>query len=241
MDPRSAVFGHVAEAYERGRPGYPVELAELVGARPGVEVLDLAAGTGKLTRLLVAAGATVTAVEPLDELRALIGDGATALAGTAEAIPLPDASVDVVTVAEAWHWFAGPRAAGELARVLRPGGTVALVWQTPDPDDTPAWLRGMAEIVMRHHDDHPAFGPGEQGRPALEAHPAFEPLERHRLRHVAETDRDGVLAGVTSVSSIAAMGPEERAAVLDEVAAILPDGPLRQPLVCDAWLSRRRA
>src|SRR5690606_25154234 len=124
-------FGRGAEAYESARPSYPPdavgEIATVCDVGPGRRVLDLAAGTGKLTRLLVPTGAEVVAVEPVAEMRAVLSavlPGVEALDGTAEAIPLPDASVDAVTVAQAFHWFDPPVALAEIARVLRPGGTL---------------------------------------------------------------------------------------------------------------------
>src|SRR5581483_481140 len=129
-DPRAASFGRAAEDYERGRPGWPERVADVAELPPEADVLDLAAGTGKLTRLLVRRFARVTAVEPDEALRALIRD-AEVVAGTAEAIPLEDASVDGVFCAEAFHWFDAPRAVGEVARVLRPGGSVVVCFHEP--------------------------------------------------------------------------------------------------------------
>src|SRR5438876_726690 len=128
-------FGAVADAYERARPEYPAgAVLWLVGDTP-VDVVDLGAGTGKLTRGLVALGHRVTAVEPLPEmlaqLRAAVPD-ATPLSGGAEAIPLADASADVVVCAQAFHWFDQPVALREIARVLRPGGSIALAWNVRD-------------------------------------------------------------------------------------------------------------
>jgi len=128
-DPRARSFGAAADDYERGRPGWPNRVAEVAELSPDAEVLDLAAGTGKLTRLLVRHFARVVAVEPDDALRALIR-GAETFAGTAEKIPLPDASVDGVFCAEAFHWFDAPRAVTEIARVLRPGGSVVVCFNS---------------------------------------------------------------------------------------------------------------
>ena len=132
-------FGQGAEAYESARPSYPPdavgEIARVCALGPGRRVLDLAAGTGKLTRLLVPAGAEVVAVEPVAAMREVLGSvlpGVEALDGTAESIPLPDASVDAVTVAQAFHWFDAPVARAEIARVLGGGGARVLVWDTRD-------------------------------------------------------------------------------------------------------------
>src|SRR3954454_15672783 len=109
-------FADVAAAYERGRPDYPAAVVDVLGLPEGARVLDLAAGTGKLTRVLRAAGLDVVPVEPLPRMRARING---ALDGRAGAVPLPDASVDAATIGDAWHWFDRARAADELARVVR--------------------------------------------------------------------------------------------------------------------------
>ena len=128
-------FQRGADAYERGRPGYPPEAVKWLWLElrlePGRTVVDVAAGTGKLTRELVSSGATVIAVEPVPAMRAVLEGvvpDATALAGTAEALPLDDASVDALVVAQAFHWFDGPAAVSEFHRVLRPGGRLGLIW-----------------------------------------------------------------------------------------------------------------
>ena len=141
-------FADVAGAYERGRPGYPEEAVRwLVGDEPR-DVVDLGAGTGKLTRALVALGHRVTAIEPLDEMRAELDAAvpdARALAGRAEAMPLPDASADVVASAQAFHWFDHDAALPEIARVLRPGGSLALVWNSRDDRDP--WMAQLSAII----------------------------------------------------------------------------------------------
>lgn len=132
-------FARSADAYERARPEYPdgamAWLAGRLGLRRGVTVLDLAAGTGKLTRRLLETGATVVAVEPVAEMRAGLSADATVLDGVAEAIPLGDATADAVTVGQAFHWFDGDRALREIHRVLRPRGNLALVWNRRELDD----------------------------------------------------------------------------------------------------------
>ncbi|MEA2232073.1 MAG: hypothetical protein QOD83_1889 [Solirubrobacteraceae bacterium] len=118
-----------ALAYERSRPGYPAEAVDaLVAALPGRDVIDLAAGTGKLTRDLLARGLDVVAVEPRAEMRAAIEPPARVIEGSAEAIPLPAGSADAVAIAQAFHWFAVPAALAEIHRVLRSDGVLALLW-----------------------------------------------------------------------------------------------------------------
>src|SRR5689334_15732628 len=136
---RARSFDGVAAEYERGRPGWPGAALDAMATRlrldAGSTVLDLAAGTGKLTRELVPRFASVIAVEPLDRMRAVLAQvvpEARALAGTAEAIPVEDASVDAVVVAEAIHWFDAETAVAEMARVLRPGRGVAVLYNRSD-------------------------------------------------------------------------------------------------------------
>jgi ubiquinone/menaquinone biosynthesis C-methylase UbiE len=146
-------FETVAEQYERARPLYADEAvawaAERLGIGPGRRVLDLAAGTGKLTRQLLALGADVVAVEPGDEMRGVLRrvlPEVEALAGRAEEIPLPDASVDAITVGQAFHWFDTGPALAEMRRVLRPGGGAALFWNQWDTHDP---LLGAVEALLR--------------------------------------------------------------------------------------------
>src|SRR5919205_118513 len=129
-------FGSAAQSYERGRPGYPPEALDWLLPAGVRRVLDLAAGTGKLTRLLVARGLDVVAVEPSAGMRAEFArvlPGVPVLAGAAEDIPLDDANVDAVLVGQAWHWVDPERACPEIARVLTPGGRLGLVWNMRDP------------------------------------------------------------------------------------------------------------
>ena len=132
---RATSFAAVADAYERARPEYPADAVRWLTGDEPADVVDLGAGTGKLTRGLVALGHRVTAVEPLPEmlehLRRAV-PAATAVTGSAEQIPLPDGSADVVACAQAFHWFDQQAALREIARVLRPGGRIALVWNTRD-------------------------------------------------------------------------------------------------------------
>ncbi len=139
LHPLAASFAGAAGAYERGRPEYAAEVVDAIvgelGLAAGAPVLDLAAGTGKLTRALAAGGLEVFAVEPQPELREILvatGGGERVYDGVAEAIPLPDASVDAVTVADAFHWFDRTIALTEIARVLRPGGGLAVLTTVPD-------------------------------------------------------------------------------------------------------------
>jgi len=134
----SKAWGESAEVYERARPGYPPEAIDFLhelGLGPDSDVLDLAAGTGKLTRALIAAGARVTAVEPLFAMRQMLQQRlpeATVMEGTAEKIPVPDGSMNLVTVAQAFHWFEADAASREIARVLKRGGGLGAIWHVRD-------------------------------------------------------------------------------------------------------------
>ncbi|KRD41257.1 methyltransferase type 11 [Cellulomonas sp. Root930] len=149
-DDRAASFDRAAAVYQATRPGYPDEAVRWAVPRTARDVLDLAAGTGKLTERLVALGWRVVAVEPSDAMRAELTAAlpdVEALPGTAEHLGLPDASVDAVTIAQAWHWVDPPAASAEIARVLRPGGSVAPIWNVRDQDTD--WVARWTEIVHR--------------------------------------------------------------------------------------------
>lgn len=150
---RSLSFGSEAAAYERGRPSYPPEAIDWLLPPGARDVLDLGAGTGKLTTRLVERGLDVVAVDPIAEMLELLRaalPATPALLGTAEQIPLDDNSVDAVLVAQAWHWFDPERAVAEVARVLRPGGRLGLVWNTRD--ERLGWVKDLGRIIG-HEDD----------------------------------------------------------------------------------------
>lgn len=227
-----------AAAYELARPSYPDEAVEVLvthlGLGAGTRVCDLAAGTGKLTRRLVGIGADVVAVEPVEGMRMQLHaavPGAEVVDGTAESIPLPDASVDVVTVAQAFHWFDAPAALAEIARVLRPGGGLALLWN--ERDDTTAWVAEMSRLIRWHertvsryqHVDWAAIV-AESGQ--------FTSLEEQTVRWEQSMTRDVLADRVRSISYIAVMPFTERERFAAEVTALvsrLPE-PFGLPYVC---------
>jgi SAM-dependent methyltransferase len=222
-------FPQATEAYEQGRPTYPSDagarLERELHLEPGCVVLDLAAGTGKLTALLLGTGATVVAVEPVDEMRAVLEQalpGVRAFAGTAESIPLDTGSVDAVTVGQAFHWFRGDEALAEIHRVLRSGGGLGLVWNIRDT--SVPWVARLTEIMEPHRGDAPAYRTGKW-REAFEGTRLFEPLRQAEVAHVHHLTPDRVLARVASVSFIAALPGAERERVLGEVRELLATDP----------------
>jgi SAM-dependent methyltransferase len=249
---RAAAGFAEAERYERARPHYPDEavdhLCAVLGVGPGRRVLDLAAGTGKLTLALVTQGAEVIAVEPVGEMRERLAGalpGIRVLAGTAEAIPLDPAAVDVVTVAQAFHWFDGPAAIREIHRVLRPGGRLGLLWNVMD--QTVPWVERLQERIHRHRGANPWYT-GHGWRRAFDDAPEFSPLRHRAFRNVQLVDRAGLLDRIASISFIATLDPPAREAVFADALDILaadglpgPDGRFEIPYVTDVFWCTRQA
>ena len=210
---RAASFGSVADEYERARPGYPDDAVRwLLGDEP-LTVVDVGAGTGKLTRQLVAAGHDVVAVEPLDEMRAqleAVVPAARALAGSAEAIPLPPESADAVVAAQAFHWFDHDRALRELARVLRPRGVLALIWNMRD--DSVEWMARLSELLGGE-----GFQSGYSPAEIVARSGLFDPLEETTFQYSQRVDRETLRALVTSRSYVATLPTAEREELLETV------------------------
>jgi ubiquinone/menaquinone biosynthesis C-methylase UbiE len=229
-------FARSVDAYERARPEYPPAaiawLAEELDLRPGRTVVDLAAGSGKLTRPLAALGCEVIAIEPLAEMRAAIGPTARALDGTAEAMPLPDDRADAVTVGQAFHWFDGPKALVEIERVLRPGGALALVWNRR-PVESSALHAAISEIIAPYRGDAPSHGSGAW-RDAF----AGRELTERDFQFNQRLDADGLADRVGSTSFVAALDAAERDPLLERVRALALDGPVDVPYECEVHLWR---
>jgi SAM-dependent methyltransferase len=232
-------FARSAAAYERGRPGYPdAAVDRLVAALPGPRVIDLAAGTGKLTRALVAHGCDVVAVEPVAEMRAAIAAPARAIDGTAEQIGLPDASADGVTVAQAFHWFDGPRALAEIHRVLRPGGVLALIWNRRRMEDE---IQQRIEALLAPHRGAVPAHRDRAWRAALAASPHFGPLREETFANEQVLDADGLADRIGSTSFVAALGEDARTTLLDAARALAADGVVTLRYVTELQLMTRRA
>jgi len=218
-----------AAVYAAGRPDYPPEalawLSEVLGVGPGRRTLEVGAGTGKFTRLLQDCGGGIVALEPIEgmrrELRRSLPD-VEALAGTAEAIPLPDASVDAAVCAQSFHWFATPAAVQELRRVLRPGGALGLIWNVRD--ESVPWVAALTAITDPFEGDTPRYRSGAWRRvfPA----PGFAFLGERRARNAHRGSPEQVIVKRTlSISFIAALPPDQRAEVERQVRALIARTP----------------
>ena len=205
-----------------------------MAALPGSDVVDLAAGTGKLTRALTARGLNVAAVEPVGEMRAAIELPARALDGTAEAIPLPDGSADAVTVAQAFHWFDGERALAEIHRVLRPGGVLALIWNRRDMRDP--LQRRITALLEPHRAGVPAHR-DDAWRAGFAGSSLFGPLREETFANAQVVDADGLTDRVASVSFVASMGERDRVALLAEVRALAGAGTVALRYVVELQLA----
>jgi SAM-dependent methyltransferase len=259
----SAGFSKAADAYERGRPDYPQAavdwLAHALDLRPGVTVVDLAAGTGKLTRALLPTGATVVAVEPVAEMRALIegarGVSATAkpatetekparvrpgrlvtVDGRADAMPFPEEWADAVTVAQAFHWFANDESVREIARVLKPAGALALIWNSrmhdhPLQAEIDELTRELAAEVTTLYDD--------AWRGAIERSGLFGPLAESRFEHEQELDEQGVVDRVLSTSYVATAPVERQREIEARLREVVGGESVRLPYLTMAFVTRK--
>lgn len=241
-DAAAVGFERGADDYERARPGYPREAIDLVVEKlpigPRSQVCDLAAGTGKLTRELIATGARIVAVEPVEAMRrqlAVVCPDVTVLDGTAEAIPLADQSVDALCVAQAFHWFDAPAALAEIHRVLRPGGGFALIWNVRD--ESVDWVRRFTEIIVDRAGGRPytpyhfeATGAGGESTRAdhvavVASNGGFTAVSSARFDNPQTVTPDDVVARAASTSFVAALPQDSRTALLGEIRELVATHP----------------
>ena len=249
---RGSSFGAVADAYDEHRPDYPVAAVRwcvepLEREIAGLRILDLGAGTGKLTALLAMLGADVTAVEPDENMLAGLRrqlPSVRTLPGPAEAIPLPDGSVDAVLCGQSLHWFDLPRAVPEIARVLVSGGVLAALWN--NDDDRVPWVAGLhaaaegaaSPSLSVRRLQAASFGPGQFGA-------SFAPAERGEFPNSQPRTAQSLLATVATHSKMLVMAPAERERLLGQVGAYLASRPeaageFELPMVTTTLRARRR-
>jgi SAM-dependent methyltransferase len=229
LHPLAARFVDVVDSYERGRPEYAPIVPEAIAAEldiaPGARVLDLAAGTGKLTRALLGVGLDVIAVEPQVQLREVLATSVGAervLDGVAEEIPLTDASVAAVTVADAFHWFDHGRALQEIQRVLIPGGGLAVLRIVPDWSGA-SWAHEVGSVIAELRPDHPQFS-GPRWQDAAEAEGCWTSPREVNLTMVQPADPERVLDYIESMSWIAALPEGRREETVGRIGEIIGAG-----------------
>ncbi len=244
----SSGFDAEADAYERARPSYPPDavawIVEALGISPGHVVADVAAGTGKFTRLLEPTGAWLVAVEPVAGMRARLRRECRLRRRARRRCPSPTVSLDAITVAQAFHWFDAAAALEEFHRVLRPGGRLALVWNARDR--SVPWVDQIWSIMDRVEKRAPWRAHDEWRESAFVETPWFGPLHEATFHHEQVLTPDDVVERVRSVSHVAVLPPDRREAVLDEVRTLLADDPatagrpeLALPYRVDAYWTER--
>ncbi len=229
---RAGSFGAAAVVYDRSRPGYPVEAVRFALPDGARRVLDLGAGTGKLTQVLLDLGLDVVAVEPSEPMRELLPARCEVLDGTAEALPLADDSVDAVLVGQAFHWFDPERALPEIARVLRPGGTVGLLWNVRE--ESVDWVRAVWETFdAERYEDVTA--------PPFTSVDGLSEPEHGDFSNNQSLDEDMLVDLVASRSAVITLPEDDRVQLLQRVRVLAPDDDLFDlPYRTHAWRSVRR-
>ena len=230
-------FGRVVGDYDRGRPLYPADAVRWL-VEDATCVVDLGAGTGKLTRSLVASGREVVAVEPQEPMVRLLSDtvrDAWAVCARAEALPVRTGWADVVIVAQAFHWFDQERSLPEIARVLRPGGCLSLVWNVRH--DSVSWVAELSRIAGSDN--------SAETRASLDGSPHFGRFESRRFRMVQVLDRDSLVAHVRSRCSVASLPRLEQMEVVEKVMHLCHTHPdlvgedrIELPYVTEAYRAR---
>jgi SAM-dependent methyltransferase len=244
-------FQQGAERYERARPEAPPvavdALVRVLEISERARVLEVGAGTGKLSRLVAPHAGSYVAIEPVPAMRTQFREalpGIPLLSGLAERLPLRSSTVDAVAAAQAFHWFDAPRAIAEMHRVLRPGGTVGLLWNVRD--ESMEWVRAMTHVIDRYSGGGPRFR-DSTWRSAWAQAPGFEPLEKLAFPFVQRLDRDTTVARFTSVSFVASLGEscyrEAEAAIrhlLDTHPQTAGRDKIELPYRCEIYFTRAR-
>lgn len=240
-DGRGRLFGSVADLYHRYRPEMPDDLGPVIGDVAGMRVLDVGAGTGKLTRFLVARGAIVSALEPDDDMRAVLvarSPGVEAVRATAEAAPFAEATFDLVASSSAWHWFKHPAAEVELARVLKDDGRLVVAWNGLSRAEE--WVRDL--VRLRERDDDPYRQP-RGWRADLSGAP-FEDCEDFDIAWTWTRSVDDVVGVFATYSGSLVLSDDERSALFDEVRRAVTeravDGMVAVPMSLRGTTARRR-
>jgi SAM-dependent methyltransferase len=240
----SAGFERAADAYDRARPDYPAAgvdwLWDALGLTVGNRLVDVGAGTGKLSAPLVARGADVVAVEPVAAMRKRLVaaiPSATAVEAAAESLPVADGSAAAVVAGQAFHWFANGSALAEFHRVLRPGGRLGLIWNRRRLDDP--LHAAISELLDPLRGDAPHYA-SDAWREVFEHIELFSKIAEYALEFVQVVDRSGLVDRVGSTSFVAALGREPREALLARVAALVDaSGVARLPYLCEAFVYAR--
>jgi len=238
-------FAAAATTYEHARPGYPVDaIAHLVNRlalRPGARLLEVGAGTGKLTTLL-APRAHITAVEPVAEMRAILRERLPAievLDGRAEAIPALDSAFDAVVVAQAFHWFDGGAALAEIGRVLRPGGRLGLIWNRRDI--SVPWMARLVDMVFAHQGKTPSYTSGTWEK-AFDGNSKFVRLDKSIFKNYLSCRKCDIIQYFSSISFISAMDAEKKSKILYEISEELAEldvKDLQFPFHTDVYIYER--
>jgi len=238
---RAHSFGAVAAAYDAGRPTFPADALRWILGPGRLQILDLGAGTGKLTAVAAALGHDVVAVDPSEEMLSVCRriPGVDTMVGAAESIPLAHGSVDAVIVGQAFHWFDHSRALPEIARVLRPHGVLGLLWN--NSDTVVPWVRRLHRAIMG--EDFLIGSDEYDPMPTLLQSDLFSLVETARFRHWHDLDRGGLRQLAQSHSRIAVLTESRREAVLEQIDAIYdgtarPPEPLRMPYFTNCYRTR---